>query len=95
MTYIVLSHGLLDLGADRVALALQLENIAELHVGSLGGDLVGLAELALEVADVLHGLGDRHVGGFLLGGLVWAGYGVMLLWMVFLTCGLFDSWMMQ
>lgn len=95
MTYIVLSHGLLDLGADRVALALQLENIAELHVGSLGGDLVGLAELALEVADVLHGLGDGHVGGFLLGGDVWAGDGVMLLWMVFLTCGLFDSWMMQ
>ncbi|TLD16296.1 uncharacterized protein PgNI_00609 [Pyricularia grisea] len=64
MTYIVLRHGLLDLGADRVALALQLEDIAELHVGPLGGDLVGLAELALEVVDVLHGLGDGHFGGF-------------------------------
>lgn len=60
VTYIVLVDALLDLGDDRVGFASELDNVAELHVGALVGDLDGLLQLTLDSVNVaLHFL-DRH-----------------------------------
>lgn len=60
VTYIVFVDALLYLGYDRVGLASELDNVAQLHVGALVSDFDGLLQLTLNSVNVaLHFL-DRH-----------------------------------
>lgn len=61
-THVVLVHALLELRDDRVGLAAQLDDVAELHAAALLGDLDRLGELALDGVDVRLYVLDRHGG---------------------------------